>query len=389
MNTERFYQLIFSVGSAVVTALSPTLPYILLCTAAVLMDCWTAWQLDKRVRKAYPEKTSKNSGKFKSSHFGSVLITLLQVYMLLIFAHFLYIYVTESLSFNALKLAAGLVIGWQLWSCLENISSCNGAKWALILQQVMVDKTERHFDIDLSALRNFSGRRPDHLGDGKGTPMNNGRPRPSTLMDIQSKPAARVVILGTAHGSNVPGKRSPDGKFREYRFSREVISALKPKLEAKGFTVFVDMPADEVPSPQAKELSLRCKYVNGICKTFGNDNCIYVSIHVNAAGSESKWLNASGFSVFVCNNCSAASKRLAQSLYAEAAARGLQGNRSVPTCRYWSANFYVLRNTDCPAVLTENLFMDNRADVELLSSDEGKAKVVDLHLQGILKFLKA
>ena len=139
----------------------------------------------------------------------------------------------------------------------------------------------------------------------------------------------------------MPGKRSPDGKFREYRFSREVISALKPKLEAKGFTVFVDMPADEVPSPQAKELSLRCKYVNGICKTFGNDNCIYVSIHVNAAGSESKWLNASGFSVFVCNNCSAASKRLAQSLYAEAAARGLQGNRSVPTCRYGSANFYV------------------------------------------------
>ena len=177
MNTERLYQIIFSMGSAVATALSPTLPYILLCTAAVLADCFTAWQLDKRVRIAYPEQTSKNSGKFKSSHFGSVLVTLLQVYLLLIFAHFLHVYVTESLSFNALKLAAGLVIGWQLWSCLENMSSCNGAKWATVLQQIMVDKTARHFDIDPAVLHDLTGRRPDHGKEQEGTPMNNGRTR--------------------------------------------------------------------------------------------------------------------------------------------------------------------------------------------------------------------
>lgn len=388
MNTERIYQMVFSVGSAVVTALSPTLPYILLCTAAVLADCWTAWQLDKRVRKAYPEQTSRNSGKFKSSHFGSVLVTLLQVYLLLIFAHFLHVYVTENLPINALKLSAGLVIGWQLWSCLENMSSCNGAKWAMVLQQIMVDKTERHFDIDLSALRELHGRRPEHLGDGTGEPMNNGRQRPSALMATPLKPQ-QVVILGTAHGSNVPGKCSPDRKFREYRFSRDVIALLKPKLEALGYLVFVDMPADEVPSPQGTELSLRCRYVNGICKKFGPQNCIYVSIHVNAAGSDGKWHDARGFSVFVSNNCSAASKRLAQSLYAEAAARDLHGNRSVPPCHYWTADFYVLRKTACPAVLTENLFQDNHADVELLSSAEGKAKIVDLHLQGIVKFLNA
>lgn len=153
MNTYRLYQMIFSGISAVATALSPTLPYILLCTAAVLFDCFTAWRLDKRVRKVYPEQTSRNAGKFKSSHFGNVLVTLLEVYALLVFAHFLHIYVTDSLPFNALKLAAGLVIGWQAWSCLENMSSCNGAKWAQVLQQIMVDKTERHFDIDLSKLK--------------------------------------------------------------------------------------------------------------------------------------------------------------------------------------------------------------------------------------------
>ena len=116
------------------------------------------------------------------------------------------------------------------------------------------------------------------------------------------------MILGTAHGSNVPGKRSPDGKFREYKFSREVIAMLKPRLESHGITVFVDMPSDEVPRPGNTELSLRCKYVNGICSKFGKENCVYVSIHVNAAGSDGQWHDARGFAVYVSRSCSAASR---------------------------------------------------------------------------------
>ncbi len=109
--------MVFSAISAVATALSPTLPYILLCTAAVLFDCFTAWQLDKRVRKAFPEQTTTNAGKFKSSHFGSVLLTLLQVYALLVFAHFLHIYVTENLPFHARKSAVAegaMMSGWSI-----------------------------------------------------------------------------------------------------------------------------------------------------------------------------------------------------------------------------------------------------------------------------------
>ena len=153
MDSDRLYQMVFSMISAVATALSPTLPYILLCTAAVLLDCYTAWRLGKRVRKAHPRKTTKNTPKFNSKHFGDVLRTLMLVYALLVFAYFLHMYVTDSLNFNAMKLAAGLVIGWEIWSSLENESSCNGKKWAKLLQEIMVDKTERHFDIDLSKFK--------------------------------------------------------------------------------------------------------------------------------------------------------------------------------------------------------------------------------------------
>ena len=54
--------------------------------------------------------------------------------------------------FDALKLSAGGVIFWQGWSILENMSSCNGARWAKLLQNVMVDKTARHLDIDRDEL---------------------------------------------------------------------------------------------------------------------------------------------------------------------------------------------------------------------------------------------
>lgn len=45
------------------------------------------------------------------------------------------------------------------------------------------------------------------------------------------------------------------------------------------------------------------------------------------------------------------------------------------------SRFYILKHTKCPAVLTENLFQDNKEDVDFLLSEEGKRAIVDLHVQ--------
>ena len=50
-------------------------------------------------------------------------------------------------------------------------------------------------------------------------------------------------------------------------------------------------------------------------------------------------------------------------------------------------NFYILRHTSCPAVLTANLFMDNRDDVAFLESAEGSQAIVDLRVKGICRYL--
>ena len=57
----------------------------------------------------------------------------------------------------------------------------------------------------------------------------------------------------------------------------------------------------------------------------GKKNIIVVSIHVNAAGNGSKWLNATGWSVFTCSG-QTESDRLAECM-CEAAIKNFPGRR--------------------------------------------------------------
>ena len=54
----------------------------------------------------------------------------------------------------------------------------------------------------------------------------------------------------------------------------------------------------------------------------------------------------------------------------------------------WESGFYILCHTRCPAVLTENLFQDNRDDVAFLLSLEGRERIIRTHVDGILSFVR-
>ena len=49
------------------------------------------------------------------------------------------------------------------------------------------------------------------------------------------------------------------------------------------------------------------------------------------------------------------------------------------------ANFYVLKKTNMPAILTENFFFDTYDDALLMSSDEGQDRIVQAHVNAIVK----
>lgn len=46
-------------------------------------------------------------------------------------------------------------------------------------------------------------------------------------------------------------------------------------------------------------------------------------------------------------------------------------------------NFTVIYKTKCPAILTENLFMDNKTDVAFLNSEEGRNAITQIHVNAI------
>ena len=53
------------------------------------------------------------------------------------------------------------------------------------------------------------------------------------------------------------------------------------------------------------------------------------------------------------------------------------------------AHFYVLKNTNCPAVLTESGFMDNYDEAKFMLTDEGITKYAKAHFEGIKLYEKA
>lgn len=194
------------------------------------------------------------------------------------------------------------------------------------------------------------------------------------------------ILIDNGHGVETLGKRSPDGNFREYLYNREIAGAVVDHLKYRGYDA-------ELLVPEVNDVSLneRCRRVNEICHKTGHKNLILVSVHVNAAGNGAEWMNARGWCCYTSKGNTAADS-LATSI-CEAAVKYLPGHKM----RFdhtdgdpdQERDFLILRNTTCPAVLTENLFMDNKEDVAFLKSDEGRKAIISLHVEGICNYLKS
>lgn len=206
-----------------------------------------------------------------------------------------------------------------------------------------------------------------------------------------------LVILGTPHRLREPGKQSPDGRLRECVYGREVCAEVALKLESMGYKCVIDYtPLDlpkEMQSPSVRqerqrELAMRVNYVNELCRQNGAGNVLYVSMHVDASGSDGRWHAPNGWSVRVGTKASSRSKLLADCLFDAAKSYGLKMRQPTAKQKYWPQELYVLNNTNCPAVLTENLFQDNINDVALLLSDEGRHIIERIHVEGIIKYIE-
>ena len=193
----------------------------------------------------------------------------------------------------------------------------------------------------------------------------------------------KVVILDNGHGIETPGKRSPDGLFREYQWTRKFVKMLKYELEEWGYIVI-----NIVPEDHDLGLSSRVSRVNKIVDQYGVNNCILISIHNNAAGNGDKWYNVTGWEAYTCPG-KTKSDRLADLLYEEIKFLNIPVRKDMSDNDYdKEARFTLLLKSNCPAVLTENMFMDSKEDIEFLTSDFGMNNLLKAHLTGIKRYFE-
>ena len=146
MLERKLLQYVTSIAGGLLVAFETSLDYFIPCLIAICLDVLSAGMLSRRVHKRYPDKSD---GKFKSEYKYRVMLTLGVVFMLLILAAYVDMVVRRSTDQLAVRATMGAFLFYETWSCLENWSSENEAPLARALQRIMVNKAERHFNVQL------------------------------------------------------------------------------------------------------------------------------------------------------------------------------------------------------------------------------------------------
>jgi N-acetylmuramoyl-L-alanine amidase len=208
-----------------------------------------------------------------------------------------------------------------------------------------------------------------------------------------------IILIDNGHGSNVQGKQSPllegsgldvwnifteKGRFKEWKYTRVIAEDVVSKLKGLGYDARL-----VVTEKTDISLSERIRRVNTICNKYGAGNVVLVSVHANAVGDSSQWMNGKGWEAYTTKG-KTKSDVLAEFLY-KRAEQNLKGRKirkdTTDGDSDKEADFYIIKKAKCPAVLTENFFYDNKDDLAYLTSDEGLNAVERIHVEGILDYV--
>lgn len=137
--------------------IEPTLNYLLICFFAILVDCYTAWRCNRRIYTVYHEAIKRNprckaDGKLKSKKMFKMIYDFTVVMLCVILAYHVDNDVLPHMDLYLANYVAAVFCVIQFVSILENESTCNGSAWARVMQKIVADKTERHYNIKLKEL---------------------------------------------------------------------------------------------------------------------------------------------------------------------------------------------------------------------------------------------
>lgn len=191
-----------------------------------------------------------------------------------------------------------------------------------------------------------------------------------------------MVILDNGHGRETAGKRSPvwaDGsRLFEWEFNRDIVRRIAAGLAGLGMDYRILVPEDtDIP------LGERCRRADRIYAGCGGQ-AFLVSVHANAGGG-------TGWEIYTSRGKTKADA--VATVFAEEAERAfapagwrMRFDRSDGDPDKES-DFYILKHTKCPAVLTENFFMDTEKDCRFIMGDDGREQVAAMHVAAVRRVL--
>lgn len=215
-----------------------------------------------------------------------------------------------------------------------------------------------------------------------------------TNMKVRAKAAAKpnpaplLVILDNGHGRNTPGKRSPVwgdmAQLMEWEFNRSIVERVALSLGRLKVDCTLLVPEDEDIS-----ITERIKRTNSLARGAKEEGrqAVLVSVHANASPDA---LNPGrGWECWTSKG-NTRSDQLASMFYGAAGVYlgryPLRKDMADGDADKETDAFSLLSRTICPAVLTENLFMDNPDECRFILSEQGRNLITRVHVEGVVEY---
>lgn len=196
--------------------------------------------------------------------------------------------------------------------------------------------------------------------------------------------ARYMWCIDNGHGGQTSGKRSPvlpDGRqLLEYEFNRDVAQRIFTQLDELGVAYYNVVPESETIGNFLTERVARANRLSTALPK------LFISIHANAgpASSLQDFTDDSVRGIETWHyHGSTIGRQLAAVFQRRLIAQTGFVNRHLRS--KVTGQFYVLRATRMPAILTENGFYNNRFDLEIMLTEAFRQQVADAHVEAIME----
>lgn len=191
-----------------------------------------------------------------------------------------------------------------------------------------------------------------------------------TLLVTSKGNGKHIVCIDPGHGGYDSGAVGSTG-IKEKDITLKVAQKTGSILESKGIKVVYTRTSDKVswPSSEGLDLKKRTEIANSMNPNY------FVSIHCNSVDNAPY---AKGTETYYSSG-SVLGEKLATNIQNELIKKLSTTNRGTKT-----ANFYVLRNSNSPAILTELEFISNPETEKDLNSEEFQNKCAQAIANGVL-----